>query len=108
MVYRDVIKHGLHDFSSIKDHYLLNVDTHKPRRDLIERYIYLQLIFLYPICPHFCETAYIDYLLPFAKNYHDYAPLLGKCVFPKAKTEINYSIIKSHKYFLKFMVNVRE
>jgi leucyl-tRNA synthetase len=107
MVYRDVIKHGLHDFSGTKDLYLLNCDSHKPRHDLIERYIYLQLIFLYPICPHFCEIAYLDYFLPFAKNYKDYAPLLGKAEFPKAKP-VNYGIIRSHQYFLKFMIAARD
>jgi leucyl-tRNA synthetase len=54
MIYRDVLKYGLHDFSGMKDLYILNCDQGKPRVDLIERYIYLQLVFLYPICPHFC------------------------------------------------------
>mgnify|MGYP000851759491 FL=1 len=35
MVYRDVIKYGLHEFTSIKDLYLLNCDKEKPRTDLI-------------------------------------------------------------------------
>jgi len=53
MIYRDVVKYGFHDFSGIKDLYVVNCDN-KPRYDLIERYNYLQLMFLYPICPHFC------------------------------------------------------
>ena len=108
MIYRDVIKEGLHHFSSIKDLYLLNCDTHKPRFDLIERYIYLQLLFLYPICPHFCEVAYIDYFLSFAHNHKDYPNLLGHCTFPKPKIEINYGIIRSHQYFNKFMAAARD
>ncbi len=108
MVYRDVIKEGLHHFSSIKDLYLLNCDSHKPRFDLIERYIYLQLLFLYPICPHFCEVAYIDYFLSFAHNHKDYPNLLGHCTFPKPRIEINYGIIRSHQYFNKFMAAARD
>ena len=54
MIYRDVIKHSFHDLTSIKNDYLLMCDNKKPRNDLIESYIYLQLLFLYPICPHFC------------------------------------------------------
>lgn len=54
MVYRDVVKYGLHDLVYYKDLYILNCDALKPRRDLIERYVYLQLLFLYPLCPHFC------------------------------------------------------
>lgn len=108
MVYRDVIKFGLHDFSGMKDLYLLNCDVHKPRLDLIERYIFLQLVFLYPVCPHFCEVAYIDYFLPFAKDYKQYPTLLGQCSYPKPKAEINQGVIRSHQYFLKFMVAARE
>ena len=108
MVYRDVVKCGLHEFVSMKDLYLLNCDKAKPRLDLIERYVFLQLIFLYPICPHFCEVAYIDYFLPFAQNYKDYPHLLGSCRFPKPKPNINYSLIKSHQYYLKFMINARD
>lgn len=69
MIYRDVLKYGLHDFSGMKDLYILNCDQGKPRVDLIERYIYLQLAFLYPICPHFCEVGYLDYFLPFTNDY---------------------------------------
>ncbi len=54
MSYRDAVKYGFHDFVSLRDSYLLNCDTQKPRFDLIERYILVQLLFLYPICPHFC------------------------------------------------------
>lgn len=108
LIYRDVVKYGLHEFASMKDLYLLNCDQGKPRVDLIERYIFLQLIFLYPICPHFCEVAYIDYFLPFAANYKQYPDLIGKCSFPKAKANIDYGVIRSHQYFLKFMVAARE
>jgi leucyl-tRNA synthetase len=108
MVYRDVIKFGLHEYGSIKDLYLLNCDSHRPRQDLMERYIYLQLLFLYAICPHFCEVAYIDYFLPFAKDYKQYPALLGQNSFPKPKMAINYGMIRSHQYFLKFMALARD
>ena len=108
MIYRDVVKYGFHDFSTMKDVYLVNCDTHKPRIDLIERYIYLQLIFLYPICPHFCEVNYIDYFLSFVRNYKEYPELMGQCLFPKPKGDINFGAIRAHKYFLKFMIAARE
>ena len=106
MIYRDVVKYGFHDFSTLKDVYLVNCDS-KPRLDLIQRYMYLQLIFLYPICPHFCEVAFIDYFLSFAIDYKEYPELMGNCRFPKQKANINIKVIQAHKYFLKFMVNVR-
>ena len=110
MIYRDVIKHGFHDFVGKSNYYLINCHTHKPRRDLIERYIFLQLLFLYPICPHFCEVSYIDYFLPIAftsKTGKDYPKLLGQCKFPTPKGEINYGAIRAHEYFIKFMINAR-
>lgn len=108
MTYRDVIKFGFHEFVSIKDSYLINCGKSKPRADLIERYIYLQLLFIYPIVPHFCEVSYIDYFLSFSKDPKSYPRLLGDCSFPKAIKEINYSAIRSHQYMSKFLSNARE
>ena len=108
MIYRDVVKHGFHDFVGISNYYLINCSNRKPRRDLIERYIFLQLLFLYPICPHFCEVSYIDYFLPLAQNPNQYPSLLGSCQFPTPKGDINYGAIRAHQYFIKFMVNVRD
>lgn len=107
MIYRDVIKYGFHDFTSLKDLYVLNCDN-KPRIDLIERYVYLQLLFLYPICPHFCEISYIDYFLTFVENPKDYPQLMGSCSFPKANDHINYGPVRAHQYVIKFMANMRE
>lgn len=33
---------------------------------------------------------------------------MGKCTFPKGKPNIDYGIIRSHQYFLKFMIAARE
>jgi hypothetical protein len=33
---------------------------------------------------------------------------MGKCSFPKAKPNIDYGVIRSHQYFLKFMVAARD
>lgn len=84
MIYRDVIKYGFHEFVSLRDSYLINCSKTKPRFDLIERYIELQLLFLYPICPHFCEVGYIDYLLSITSEPEKYPKYLGYCSFPKA------------------------
>jgi len=108
MIYRDVIKYGFHEFVSIKDSYLLNCGKSKPRADLIERYIYLQLLFLYPICPHFCEVSYIDYLLSIAQDSSKYPKLLGQCSFPKPIIEINYPAIRSSQYMSKFLSSARD
>lgn len=54
MRYRDVVKYGLYEFEGLKNMYIRYCSSMNPRIDLIERYIQLQLLFLYPICPHFC------------------------------------------------------
>lgn len=77
MIYRDVVKYGFHQFVAIRDAYLMNCGKSKPRIDLIERYIYIQLLFIYPICPHFCETAYIDYFLSLIQDTKKFPKLLG-------------------------------
>ena len=82
MIYRDVVKHGFHDFVSIRDAYVLNCGKYKPRIDLIERYIYLQLLFIYPLCPHFSEVSYIDYYLSLVENPKEYPQFIGSCKFP--------------------------
>jgi hypothetical protein len=53
-------------------------------------------------------VAYLDYFLPFARNYKEYPALLGQCSYPKPRIEINYGIIRSHQYFNKFMAAARE
>lgn len=108
MVYRDVVKYGFHEFVSIKDSYLLNCGKSKPRFDLIERYIYLQLLFLYPICPHFCEVSYIDYLLSITSEAEKYPKLIGYCSFPTPAIEINYPAIRSNQYMTRFLSNARD
>ena len=32
---------------------------------------------------------------------------MGHCIFPKPKGDINYGVIRAHKYFLKFMIAAR-
>jgi hypothetical protein len=107
MVYRDVVKYGFHEFTAQKDLYVLNCEN-KPRHDLVERYIYLQLLFMYPICPHFCEVTYIDSFLGFVENPKNYPQLIGSCSFPKPHGNINYSAIRSHQYIIKFLAGMRE
>ena len=106
MIYRDVVKYGFQDFTGLKDLYVLNCEN-KPRADLIERYVYYQLLFLYPICPHFCEVSYIDHFLSFAENYKVYPALLGECSFPKPHGNINYGAVRSHQYIIKFLAGMR-
>jgi leucyl-tRNA synthetase len=108
LVYRDVVKFGLHEFVGKRDMYLLYCGKAKPRFDLIERYAYLQLLFLYPICPHFCEVSYIDYFLPMVVTPGKYPKLLGFCSFPQPLREIDYSTIRSHQYITKFLLNARD
>jgi hypothetical protein len=106
MVYRDVVKYGFHDFTGLKDLYVVNCEN-KPRQDLIERYIFLQILFIYPICPHFAEVSYIDYFLGFAENCKNYPQLLGQCEFPKPAHHINYGAVRAHQYVIKFLAGMR-
>jgi len=48
----------------MRDNYRLNVGTFGYKRDLVERYIELQLLLLFPIAPHFIEIMWKDIFIP--------------------------------------------
>lgn len=75
---------------------------------MIERYVFLQLLFIYPICPHFAEVSYIDYFLSFAEKSKQYPDLLGKCEFPRPVHHINYGAVRAHQYVIKFLAGMRD
>jgi hypothetical protein len=71
--------------------------------------MYYQLIFLYPICPHFCEVAYLDYFLPFtAEEVSRYPEYLGDCDFLKPKVKIEEGAIYTQQYVLKLKSQIRK
>jgi leucyl-tRNA synthetase len=108
MKYRDVVKYAVYEFSSNKDEYLLSCQHTKPRRDLIELYLYWQLLIIYPICPHFCEIVYLDHFLQLVADKTKYPKFIGYGKFPEVKEKINYGIIKSHECIKTFLSSMRE
>ena len=60
MRYRDVLKWGFFEFQAIKDDYKVQCGAAGLRKDLVAKYLELQLLLLYPIAPHFCEMMYKD------------------------------------------------
>eukprot|EP00483_Globobulimina_turgida_P010939 UN10960 len=57
MKFRDVLRFGYHILQSNADYYVAHVNggVHK---ELIQRYIDVQLLLLSPICPHICESMW--------------------------------------------------
>jgi len=64
MRFRDVIKYGFFDFSSLKEEYKIRCGSSNMRLDLVLKYIEAQLTILYPICPHFSDIVYKTHLYP--------------------------------------------
>jgi nitrate/nitrite transporter NarK len=83
MRYRDVVKFAVYELTSVKDAYLLSCN-HKPRRDLMEIYLYWQLLIIYPIC--FGEVIYLDQFLQMVDSTK-YPKYLFQARFPEIKKE---------------------
>ena len=62
MRHRDALKSGFYDLISAKEEYKLRCDKEGMRKDIVIKYIYSQILMLFPICPHITEYIYIAYL----------------------------------------------
>ncbi|KAI9024276.1 leucyl-tRNA synthetase [Phycomyces nitens] len=60
--YREALKYGVFEFQAAKDTYQLACSDIGMHKDLVERYIEFQTLFLAPICPHWSEHLWTDIL----------------------------------------------
>eukprot|EP00743_Colponemidia_sp_Colp-15_P001223 GILK01001343.1.p1 GENE.GILK01001343.1~~GILK01001343.1.p1 ORF type:complete len:1083 (-),score=209.41 GILK01001343.1:77-3274(-) len=58
MMFRDALHSGLFDFMLQRDDYRVALGAVPFHKDLILRYVEVQLVLLTPICPHFCEYVW--------------------------------------------------
>lgn len=76
LVMRKVIENVFFGLQKLREDYCLNVGVHGMRRDLLVQYVHLQLLFLYPIAPHFAEVKWRQLFLPAlgdqAKEFPEY------------------------------------
>ena len=107
MRYRDVVKHAVYELTAVKDAYLLSTG-HRPRKDLMEKYLWWQLLVIYPICPHFGEIVYLDQFQQIVDSA-TYPKYLFQARFPELKREsINFSYIQSDRCITEFMSTMRD
>ena len=64
LILREVIIDALYNFQHKREDYRLNVGNHGFRRDLVIKYVKLQLLMLYPVAPHFSEVMWKDFFYP--------------------------------------------
>ena len=64
MQFREVLKMCFFEFVSSKDSYKINISSVGPREDLIYKYIYYQLLLIYPIAPHMSDFLYRNFFYP--------------------------------------------
>ncbi len=81
MKFRDAAKNAFYVLTAAKDAYLLHCKNN-PRKDLIETYLYWQLLLIYPICPHFGEVVYLDRFLQIVQDPTKYPAYLYQARFP--------------------------
>lgn len=78
-----------------------------PRKELIEKWIYWQLVIMYPITPHYNEMAYIENFLP-SVDGSKYPKNLIEAKMPIVQdAEINQNIIDAYDYLSGVLRNIR-
>ncbi|EGI71121.1 PREDICTED: leucine--tRNA ligase, cytoplasmic [Acromyrmex echinatior] len=89
MLYKEALRTGFYELQAVRDKYLQL--SPEANLDLIKKYIEVQIILLFPICPHVCEYIWKDLL---KKN----DSILG-ANWP-AVGDINEILIKSSQYLM--------
>ncbi|CAD8104543.1 unnamed protein product [Paramecium primaurelia] len=107
MKFRDVAKNGFHVLQGYKDDYLLAVQAEGPNKNLILKYIEIQLTLMNPIVPHITEYCYQKYLYPFVKD-QGYPETLTKFVLPNVGTYVyDANILRQYNYLQNLMSTLR-
>jgi len=64
LVLREVVKQVFFTLHDLREEYSLNCGPAGMKRDLVVRYIFVQLALLYPIAPHFTEITWHKMFIP--------------------------------------------
>jgi len=97
MRFREVLKHGLFELSSLKEDYVLSCGEQGLRKDLVLRYIETQLLLIYPVCPHFAEVLYNKNLRPLLPA--DRPEFISNVTWPHIEhSQIDYGVIRARAY----------
>jgi leucyl-tRNA synthetase len=64
LVLREVVKRVFFTLHDLREEYFINVGAAGMRRDLVIRYLHIQLSLLYPIAPHFTEITWNKMFVP--------------------------------------------
>lgn len=107
MRFRDVLKYGLYELTTLKEDYVLACGEEAPRmnKNIILKYIETQLLLLYPICPHFAEVAYIRYLRPYLTNAPEFISLHK---FPEVEhSKIDFAAVQTLTYLKDLSRTIR-
>jgi leucyl-tRNA synthetase len=106
MRFRDVVREAFYGLTAIKDSYMINCNG-KPRKDLLEVYLYWQLLVIYPICPHLGEVIYQDQFVTIVDSAK-YPRFLFEARFPEVKKEqIDFKYIQSDTCITEFFSTMR-
>lgn len=110
MLFRDVMKEAFFNMSHLRDEYKYLCGNKGPRRDLIQFFIEIQLLILYPIVPHFSEIMWLDVfqkLVP-VENVNKYAKYISQASYPSFDmSNINMAVIKEYDYLQKIGKSLR-
>ena len=83
MRYRDVLKYGFFDLTSLKEDYKIRCGEYNMKYELVLKYSEAQLLLIYPICPHFAEIVYKNYVFPYYPKEISKPELLSFAKWPE-------------------------
>jgi leucyl-tRNA synthetase len=103
MVLREVVKRVFFSLHDLREEYFLNCGASGMKRDLVIKYLHVQLSLLYPIAPHFTEITWNKLFIPsLGKDKDQLAEYLSNSYIPDVDTEtINHILSEEYNFYSK-------
>lgn len=110
LLLREVLKTSFFNLNHMREDYRLNCGNHGPRRDLIIKYVEIQLTLIYPVAPHFAEIMWKDCFLPQLdeETRKGYAEFISNTILQEVQaSEINRSLLQKVHYLKRLGRDLR-
>lgn len=109
MVLREVVKQVFFTLHDLREEYFLNCGALGMRRELVIRYISVQLALLYPIAPHFTEITWNKTFIPsLGKDKEHFPEYLSHYEIPEVDPQIiDLKLADEYSFYNKVARNMR-
>lgn len=109
MVLREVVKQVFFTLHDLREEYFINCAAAGMKRELVIRYISLQLALLYPIAPHFTEITWNKTFVPsIGKDKERFPEYLSHYTIPEVDPQvIDLKLADEYAFYNKVARNMR-